>query len=354
MAKAEEVGAEGQVEESMKMLEEVEALKVKKTQAELEFRNSMPASSYQQQKLRVCEVCGAYLGIHDNDRRLADHFGGKLHLGFITIREKLDLLKTIRKWVKAVSEGRDDMEDEPRPGRPVTACGDAKISTVLVSLSDDRRKTCEEISMETSMSRTSVFRVLTNKLNKKEKFSKWYPHLLTDEQKASRVNFSRNFLRRFQTEQNDFLGRIITSDETWVYSWDPETKRQSAEWRDFDEPRPEKVRRKQGALKVMHMIFFYMNGVILRWPVPIGTSINAVLQEGAARQTQTCHSKEMTWAVGVRHLVSPRQCASPYGWSILAIHLTLPPVIFTYSLKSKNIFAAGDLKQKRTLFKLRK
>ena len=125
------------------------------------------------------------------------------------------------------------------------------------------------------MSRTSVFRVLTNKLNKKKKFSKWVPHLLTDEQKESRVNFSRNFLRRFQTEQNDFLGRIITGDETWVYSWDPETKRQSAEWRDFDEPRPEKVRRKQGALKVMHMIFFDMNGVILRSPVPIGTTINA-------------------------------------------------------------------------------
>ncbi|XP_005092545.1 putative RNA-binding protein Luc7-like 1 isoform X1 [Aplysia californica] len=95
MAKAEEVGAAGEVEESMKMLEEVEALKGKKSQAETEFRNSMPASSYQQQKLRVCEVCGAYLGIHDNDRRLADHFGGKLHLGFITIREKLDQLKTL-------------------------------------------------------------------------------------------------------------------------------------------------------------------------------------------------------------------------------------------------------------------
>ena len=48
-----------------------------------------PFSSYQQQKLRVCEICSAYLGIHDNDRRLADHFGGKLHLGFIKIREKL-------------------------------------------------------------------------------------------------------------------------------------------------------------------------------------------------------------------------------------------------------------------------
>ena len=56
-------------------------------------------SSYQQQKLRVCEICSAYLGIHDNDRRLADHFGGKLHLGFIKIREKLAELQVhIFKW----------------------------------------------------------------------------------------------------------------------------------------------------------------------------------------------------------------------------------------------------------------
>ncbi len=53
----------------------------------------MPSSSYQQQKLRVCEVCSAYLGIHDNDRRLADHFGGKLHMGFVFLRDKLAELR---------------------------------------------------------------------------------------------------------------------------------------------------------------------------------------------------------------------------------------------------------------------
>ncbi|XP_046441802.1 putative RNA-binding protein Luc7-like 1 isoform X1 [Daphnia pulex] len=89
LAKAEQLGAEGFVDESMKMMEEVEEFRKKKATAEQEYRNAMPASSYQQQKLRVCEVCSAYLGIHDNDRRLADHFGGKLHLGFIKIREKL-------------------------------------------------------------------------------------------------------------------------------------------------------------------------------------------------------------------------------------------------------------------------
>jgi len=89
LAAAEKLGAEGNVEESIKLMEEVETMRKNKAEAEQDYRNSMPASSYQQQKLRVCEVCSAYLGIHDNDRRLADHFGGKLHLGFIQIREKL-------------------------------------------------------------------------------------------------------------------------------------------------------------------------------------------------------------------------------------------------------------------------
>ncbi|XP_023941302.2 putative RNA-binding protein Luc7-like 2 isoform X2 [Bicyclus anynana] len=107
LARAEALGEEGMVEESVKLMGEIDELRKKKALAEQEYRNSMPASSYQQQKLRVCEVCSAYLGIHDNDRRLADHFGGKLHLGFITIRDKLaELKKTVdkRREERGVSE----------------------------------------------------------------------------------------------------------------------------------------------------------------------------------------------------------------------------------------------------------
>ncbi|KYO17454.1 LUC7-like 2 [Alligator mississippiensis] len=93
LAKVEQLGADGNVEESQKVMDEVEKARAKKREAEEVYRNSMPASSFQQQKLRVCEVCSAYLGLHDNDRRLADHFGGKLHLGFIEIREKLEELR---------------------------------------------------------------------------------------------------------------------------------------------------------------------------------------------------------------------------------------------------------------------
>ncbi|XP_056593281.1 LUC7 domain-containing protein isoform X1 [Triplophysa dalaica] len=95
LARAEQLGSEGNVDEAQQLLEKVEKTRTLKKEAEDIYRNSMPASSFQQQKLRVCEVCSAYLGLHDNDRRLADHFGGKLHIGFIEIREKLEKLRKI-------------------------------------------------------------------------------------------------------------------------------------------------------------------------------------------------------------------------------------------------------------------
>ncbi|XP_047464285.1 putative RNA-binding protein Luc7-like 1 isoform X1 [Mugil cephalus] len=122
LAKAEQLGAEGNVDEAQKVLQEVEKVRTRKKDAEEEYRNSMPASSFQQQKLRVCEVCSAYLGLHDNDRRLADHFGGKLHLGFIQIREKLDQLKktVVDKQEKRNQERlkrREEREKEERMKR---------------------------------------------------------------------------------------------------------------------------------------------------------------------------------------------------------------------------------------------
>uniref|UniRef100_A0A3Q2Y6M8 Zgc:158803 n=1 Tax=Hippocampus comes TaxID=109280 RepID=A0A3Q2Y6M8_HIPCM len=111
LASAEQLGGEGNVDEAQQLLEKVETTRMLKKEAEDIYRNSMPASSFQQQKLRVCEVCSAYLGLHDNDRRLADHFGGKLHLGFIEIREKLEKLR------KAVVEKQEKMRTRRREER---------------------------------------------------------------------------------------------------------------------------------------------------------------------------------------------------------------------------------------------
>jgi len=142
LAKAEQLGAEGNVEESQKVLQEVEKVRSRKKDAEEEYRNSMPASSFQQQKLRVCEVCSAYLGLHDNDRRLADHFGGKLHLGFIQIREKLDALKNavVEKQVQRNQDRLKRREEREKEERMKSARSSSRERRRSRSRERDRRR----------------------------------------------------------------------------------------------------------------------------------------------------------------------------------------------------------------------
>jgi hypothetical protein len=60
------------------------------------------------QKLQVCDVCGAYLSRLDNDRRLADHFYGKMHLGYAQMRKTYDQLSK-------------ELKDRPPPTRHADA-----------------------------------------------------------------------------------------------------------------------------------------------------------------------------------------------------------------------------------------
>uniref|UniRef100_W5N231 Zgc:158803 n=1 Tax=Lepisosteus oculatus TaxID=7918 RepID=W5N231_LEPOC len=165
LARAEQLGGEGNVEEAQQVLEKVEKTRELKREAEDVYRNSMPASSFQQQKLRVCEVCSAYLGLHDNDRRLADHFGGKLHLGFIEIREKLEKMKVIERQRKGSGERercprpgdgerhreRDKSGSPERDGERQGPCGRAcspSLERERGSSSDERESVCEDIGRD--------------------------------------------------------------------------------------------------------------------------------------------------------------------------------------------------------------
>ncbi|KAH8172445.1 hypothetical protein LIA77_06700 [Sarocladium implicatum] len=72
------------------------------------------------QKLQVCDVCGAYLSRLDNDRRLADHFYGKMHLGYAQMRKTYESFpKEMRGRVRGGGGGGggDDDMGGPRGGR---------------------------------------------------------------------------------------------------------------------------------------------------------------------------------------------------------------------------------------------
>ncbi|KAK3674001.1 splicing factor [Recurvomyces mirabilis] len=63
------------------------------------------------QKLQVCDVCGAYLSRLDNDRRLADHFFGKMHLGYAQMRKESERLGRELKGRQAPIGGRGREEE---------------------------------------------------------------------------------------------------------------------------------------------------------------------------------------------------------------------------------------------------
>jgi len=75
---------------------------------------------------------------------------------------------------------------------------------------------------------------------------------LTEEQKQRRVTICQDLLER----QDDILGRVIIGDETWVYQYDPETKRQSAQWKTANSPRPKKFCQSKSKVKTMLLTFF--------------------------------------------------------------------------------------------------
>jgi len=66
-------------------------------------------------KDRVCEQCGAFLSIYDSERRLADHFAGKMHIGFVTLREKLRSIQEFQRH--ANSRDRDHERGHRRKRR---------------------------------------------------------------------------------------------------------------------------------------------------------------------------------------------------------------------------------------------
>lgn len=68
-------------------------------------------------KLRVCDICGALLSVVDSEVRLADHFGGRIHQGYLLMKHALQELKVRREKREAyilLLFNRLKHKDEPK------------------------------------------------------------------------------------------------------------------------------------------------------------------------------------------------------------------------------------------------
>lgn len=112
------MGEEGMVNMAVTEFYKVQQAKLLKEEKERELKALSDTSGPSgHQKLQVCDVCGAYLSRLDNDRRLADHFFGKMHLGFASMRKAHDKLQNELRGRAAPPRDPEDSYDRPGYGR---------------------------------------------------------------------------------------------------------------------------------------------------------------------------------------------------------------------------------------------
>ena len=64
--------------------------------------------------------------------------------------------------------------------------------------------------------------------------------MLSEGEKRQHVNTACKLLKRYG-DGNEILQRIITIDEAWIWSLEPELKRQSSEWHTKNLPKTLKI-----------------------------------------------------------------------------------------------------------------
>ena len=106
-------------------------------------------------------------------------------------------------WYKSFLEGREQVEDEPRAGRPSNSKTD-NAERVKSLVRSDRRMTLRIISSELNLNRFTFHQILTQDLDMRKVCAKMVPKNLTTEQKASRRDVCLDLLDRLEREPEFF------------------------------------------------------------------------------------------------------------------------------------------------------
>ena len=140
---------------------------------------------------------------------------------------------------------------------------------------EDRRISAKSIAEQLGISRERVGSIIHEDLYMRKLSPKSVPKCLNADKKRQRCQSSEQLWEFFRRYPNDFLSRLVTMDETWLYNYDPGTKQQSVEWRHSGSPRPKKFRVQKSAGKFLASILGYQDGILLVEYLPKGQTINA-------------------------------------------------------------------------------
>ncbi|UYV84244.1 hypothetical protein LAZ67_X001650 [Cordylochernes scorpioides] len=170
-------------------------------------------------------------------------------------------------------EGREDVNDEERAGRPSTSTTDEKINEVEKMILANRRITVREVAEDLNISIGSCHSIFINDLGMRRVAAKFVPKLLNCDQKQHRMNIANEMLDSVRDDPN-LLQRVITGDEAWVYGYDVETKAQLSQWKLPARTKTEKAGQVRSNVKVLLTVFFDCRGVVHHEFLPQGRTVN--------------------------------------------------------------------------------
>ena len=104
--------------------------------------------------------------------------------------------------------------------------------------------------------------------------AKFVPRVLREDLEERRCHDSRKMVELINSDPA-VLDALVTCDESWIYCYGPETKRQSSQWKHAASPRPKKTRQSKSTHKLsMIPPFFDSTGMIYMHWVPTGQTVN--------------------------------------------------------------------------------
>ena len=157
---------------------------------------------------------------------------------------------SVFEWHKRFKEGRESVRDE-RCGRSKEVRTPELIGQIKNFMDKDRRVSIETISAQFDVSVGNVRTIICEEL---KIYVKFVPRVLIEDQNERCCHDSREMVELINSD-TVVLDALVTCNKSWIYCYDPETKRQSSQWKHAGSPRPKKARQSKSTHKLL-MIFF--------------------------------------------------------------------------------------------------
>ena len=174
---------------------------------------------------------------------------------------------------KRVEEGRESVSDDERCGRSKKVRIPELNGHIKNFMDKDHRVSIETISAQFDVSVGTVHTIIHEELKMWKICAKFIPRVLREDQKERCCHDSREMVELINSD-SAVLDALVTCNESWIYCYDPETKRQSSQWKHAGSPRPKKARQSKSTLKLLMIPFFDSTSMIYMHWVPTGQTVN--------------------------------------------------------------------------------